>query len=254
MDAKVNKWLGSVAGLPTNTTSATFLRCEFGVLPSQLVAERNALYYLWHLRNEVWYREFLPALQHLPPVARLTGLLVDNNITLDEFHQYDDPSQWHATVKKAVLYRAQGWYSSGVQARLPCSGFVYRGQPYLREDATADLAGVAVQLRADRLPGVPSAWEYQPCPLCGCERGLNGAHLLQCDILPAPLTAVRDQLRAGVSVQDFARQVLSCKPNEWTRKGLCLAHKIIKVAQRAAQASTPPSSPRSDAAGEEFLV
>ena len=33
MDAKVNKWLGSVAGLPINTTSATFLSCEFGVLP-----------------------------------------------------------------------------------------------------------------------------------------------------------------------------------------------------------------------------
>ena len=64
MDAKVNKWLGSVAGVPINAASATFLRCEFGVLPSQLVAERSALYYLWHLRSE-----FLPALQHLPPVA-----------------------------------------------------------------------------------------------------------------------------------------------------------------------------------------
>ena len=46
MDRNVNRWLGSVAGVPINITSATFLRCEFGVLPSQLVAERNALYYL----------------------------------------------------------------------------------------------------------------------------------------------------------------------------------------------------------------
>jgi hypothetical protein len=254
-DAKISKWLGSVAGVPVNITSATFLRCEFGVLPSQLVAERNALYYLWHLRNEVWYREILPALQHLPPVARLTGVLVDNSVTLEEFHQHGDPEKWHALVKKAVLCRAQGWYdTSRLQDRLPNPGFVYRGQPYLRDDALADLAGTAVQLRADRLPGVPSAWEYHPCSLCGCEKGLNGAHLLQCDNLPAALAAVRDQLRAEESVADFATRVLGCEPSDWTRKGPELAYKTVKVAQRAAQASTPPSSPRSDVAGEEFLV
>jgi hypothetical protein len=255
MDAKVNKWMGSVAGLPINTTSATFLRCEFGVLPSQLVAERNALYYLWHLRNEVWYREFLPALQPLPPVARLTGMLLDNNITLEEFHGHDDPTQWHALVKAAVLHRAQRWYdTSRLRQRLPNSGFVYRGQPYMREDTLADLAGVAVQLRADRLPGVPNAWEYHQCPFCGCDRGLNGGHLLQCSSLPVAVSTARDQLREGAPLEDFARQVLSCKKSDQTRKGLELAYKIMKTAQRAVQASTPPSSPRSEVAGEEFLV
>ena len=36
MDRKMNKWLVNIAGLPINMT---FLRCELGVLPSQLVAE-----------------------------------------------------------------------------------------------------------------------------------------------------------------------------------------------------------------------
>jgi hypothetical protein len=255
MDAKVNKWLGSVAGVPINAASATFLRCEFGVLPSQLVAERNALYYLWHLRNEVWYREFLPALQHLPPVARLTGLLLDNNITLEEFHQHNDSNRWHSLVKAAVLCRAQHWHDvSGLQERLPATSFVYRGQQHLRDDTLADLAGVAVQLRTDRLPGVPNAWEHQQCPLCNSDRGLNGAHLLQCDQLPPALTAARDELRAGEPLPTFAARVLRCKPSAWTRKSLCLGFKIIKVAQRAAQGLTPPSSPRSEVAGEEFLV
>ena len=178
-----------------------------------------------------------------------------DNITLEEFHQHSDSGKWHSLVKAAVLCRAQHWYEvSGLQERLPNSGFVYRGQPHLRDDALADLAGVAVQLRTDRLPGVPSAWEYHQCPLCGCDRGLNGAHLLQCDNLPPALTAARDELRAGTPVSDFAAEVLQCKPSVWTRKGLSLAHKIVKVAQRAAQGSTPPSSPRSDVAGEEFLV
>lgn len=97
MDAKVNKWLGSVAGLPINATSATSLRCELGVLPSQLVAERNTFYYLWQLRNEAWYRQFLPSLQHLSPVARLTSILIDNNITLEESHSCVDPGQASGT-------------------------------------------------------------------------------------------------------------------------------------------------------------
>ena len=95
---------------------------------------------------------------------------------------------------------------------------------------------------------------HHQCPLCDCERGLNGAHLLQCPNLPAGLVAARDQLRAGEPVADFARRVLRCEPSDWSRKGLQLASKIMKVAQRAAQASTPPSSPRSDVAGEKFLV
>ena len=201
------------------------------------------------------YREFLPALQHLPPVARLTGLLLDNNVTLEEFHQYSDRDQWHSLVKAAILHRAQHWYDvSDLQERLPTTGFVYRGQQHLRDDDLADLAGVAVQLRTDRLPGVPNAWEHHRCPLCGCDRGLNGAHLLQCDQLPPALTAARDELRAGAPLPTFAAQVLRCKPSVWARKSLCLGFKIIKVAQRAAQGYTPPCSPRSEVAGEEFLV
>jgi hypothetical protein len=181
--------------------------------------------------------------------------LLDNNITLEEFHEHDDPTQWHALVKAAVLHRAQRWYdTSRLRERLPNSGFVYRGQPYMREDTLADLAGVAVQLRADRLPGVPNAWEYHQCPFCGCDRGLNGGHLLQCSSLPVAVSTARDQLREGAPLEDFARQVLSCKKSDQTRKALELAYKIMKTAQRAVQASTPPSSPRSEIAEEEFLV
>jgi hypothetical protein len=101
MDAKLNKWLGSIAGLPINTTSATFLRCELGVPPSQLVTERNALYFLWHLRNQTWFKGQLPSLLHLSPHSRLTELLVDNNITLEEFHLHND-------TNKQVAQNSQG--------------------------------------------------------------------------------------------------------------------------------------------------
>ena len=127
----------------TPPPSATFLRCDLGVLPSQLVAERNALYFLWHLRSETWFRDQLPSMIHLAPLSRLTGiniftgLLLDNNIVLEEFHKYTNPDKWHDTVKKAVLDRAQQWCdASAHHQRLPNLFSVYRGAPYLREDYT----------------------------------------------------------------------------------------------------------------------
>jgi hypothetical protein len=156
MDARVNWWLGNVAGLPVRSTSATFLRCELGVLPSQLVAERNALYYLWHLRSETWFKTYLPSMQHLSPLSRLLGLLLDNNITLEEFHQYNDSVNWHETVKRAIMERAKHWYtkskSYGAHAqRLPNFTFKYRGRKYLREKYLNQLAPIAIEARADRL-------------------------------------------------------------------------------------------------------
>ena len=254
MDKKMNKWLGNIAGLPINTTSATFLRCELGVLPSRLVAERNALYYLWHLRNETWFKDLLPSLQHLTPLSRLTGLLVGNNITFEEFHQYRDRNAWHDTVKKAVLERAQSWYdTSAHRERLPNFQFVYRGRQYLREDSLCELAPTAIQARADRLPGVPNAWEHQQCPFCENENGMNGAHLLQCGSLPGSLLIARDQLRSSMSTRAFAMQVIGCKPCDLVVKGLHLAQKVFKAARRSVQGpASPPSLSQSDVAGEEF--
>jgi hypothetical protein len=243
------------ACLYAHTTSATYLRCELGVLPSQLVAERNALYYLWHLRNETWFKKHLPSLQHLLPLSRLTGILLDNNITLDEFHEYKDREKWHEVVKSAVLERAKSWYNTSAHAeRLPNFEFIYRGRPYLREEYLAELAHVAIEARADRLPGVPSAWEYNPCPFCECASGMNGAHLLQCESLPLTLKETRDALRGSLSVRAFTMKVLLCEPSALVKRALPFARKVLQAARRAVQGLTPPSSPQSDVAGEEFTT
>ena len=61
-----NKHLRAAAGLWSETNTSTFLRCEFGVLPVSLVVDRKALYFLWHLRRETWFRQYLLYLAHLP--------------------------------------------------------------------------------------------------------------------------------------------------------------------------------------------
>ena len=255
IDARVNKWLGAIAGLPINATSATFLRCELGVLPSQLVGERNALYYLWHLRNRTWFKRHLPHLQHLPPLARLTELLLDYDVTLEEFHRVRDVDKWHDLVKDAVLNRAESWYSASSHSqRLPNFRFVYRGQQYLRLANICQLSEVAIQARADRLTGVPNEWLHQECPYCHTDGGLHGAHLLQCDSLPDQLAQQRNQLRQDQSIRAYTSRVLVCDPSfSELKQGLCFAQRVLKTTRRACQAP-PPSSQTSDGDREEFAV
>ena len=78
--------------------------------------------------------------------------------------------------------------------------------------------------------------------------------MLQCEGLPSELSTSRDVLRSSLSVRAFAAQVVTCQPSELVKSGLVFARKIFKAARKAVRASTPPASPLSDAAGEEFLV
>jgi hypothetical protein len=192
-----------------------------------------------------------PALKKSQPLlmhSNLRALLRENR------HIHRDRNAWHDTVKKAVLERAQSWYdTSAHRERLPNFQFVYRGRQYLREDSLCELAPTAIQARADRLPGVPNAWEHQQCPFCENENGMNGAHLLQCGSLPGSLLIARDQLRSSMSTRAFAMQVIGCKPCDLVVKGLHLAQKVFKAARRSVQGpASPPSLSQSDVAGEEF--
>jgi len=175
IDAYVNKGLKAITGL----ISTTQLRCDLGVLPAELVVHRNAMYYLWHFRRQVWFRHYLPHLAHLPPIARLTSMVLQYQGLRMRDADGMGQDQWKAAVRKAVLDRAKGYYDTYNHQYLilypydkPYQ-FQYKGQDYLNSEYTIDLAQTAVELRHDRLPGVPSPWEYHPCVCCGEERGLK---------------------------------------------------------------------------------
>ena len=131
---------------------------------------------------------------------------------------------------------------------------MYRGQPYLRDDLLCELAPTAIAARADRLSGVPNAWEYHPCPFCGCENGMSGAHLLQCENLPLQLASARDDLRASLPIRDFAVRVVSCQPTELVKRGLHFAQRVFRAARRAVRAPVSINSQQSEVAGDEFTT
>ena len=247
VDSYVNKGLRLVTGL----IDSTHLRCDLGILPSALVVQRNAMYYLWHLRRRVWFRQYLPSLAHLQPVHRITSMVLQyRDLRLQDIDciEYD---QWRRAVKKAILDRATTYYNTTAYSEyslFPDTTFCfqYRGQSYLNNRYTTNLAQTAIELRHDRLSGVPSPWEHKPCIYCSKPQGLNGRHLLQCLRLPANLSADRSQLIQAsypdLSLPRFALATTACVGARddansplllFLCRSLVLGRKILRHARRA---------------------
>ena len=108
-------------------------------------------------------------------------------------------------------------------------------------------AQTAIELRHDRLCGVPSPWEHQPCVYCYLPRSLNGRHLLQCPCLPANLLEQRTLLIAEyypqLSLSHFVQATVACVGAQdddatsprlvFLRKSLALGRKIMRHARQA---------------------
>ena len=250
IDSYVNKGLKRVSGL----LDSTQLRCDLGILPAELVVHRNAMYYLWHLRRQVWFRQYLPALADLQPIKRLTSMvLAYRDLCLRDIDhmEYD---QWRTAVKKAILDRSRTYYSTDGYADYCLYpeeeyGFKYRGQDYLNNLYTTNLGQTAIVLRHDRLCGVPQPWEHHPCVYCGQPAGLQGRHLLQCASLPANLIEDRRKLIEAfypdLSLANFARATVACAGAHlddsahtlllFLRRSLALGRKIIRHARKTAR-------------------
>jgi hypothetical protein len=248
VDSYVNKGLKLVTGL----LDSTHLRCDLGILPAELVMHRNAMYYIWHLRRRAWFRRYLPSLAHLQPIKRLTSMVLyyqDLQLRDVDRLQYE---QWRRVVKKAVLERATTFYNTADYsdyALFPQAAysFQYLGQDYLTNLHTTNLAQTAIELRHDRLRGVPSPWEHRPCIYCDQPHSLHGRHLLQCPRLPDNLLEQRTQLIEGsypeLCLSRFAEATVACVGAQekyesspllvFLRKSHALGRKIMRHARKA---------------------
>jgi len=218
IDTYINKHLRAMAGL-WSQTNTTFLRCEFGVLPASLVVDRNALYFLWHLRRETWFRQYLPYLAHLQPFQRLTSILLKYpSLRLPMLDTCECP-EWHQLVKNAVLLRATSFYDTTACQQYclspqPTYTFAYLGQKYMTNPSIMHLASTTIQLRYQQLPTDVRPWLAHPCPYCSIRESFCGAHLLQCHRLPPTLAETRAALIAshhpGLSLSEFAARTIAC--------------------------------------------
>lgn len=93
-----------------NMVSATFLRCELGIIPSKYLAHCRALGYLWNLVNHAWFRHHLTDLHGPSPYDRLINLAREYG--MDPMQAQDKSKQeWKAAIKNAVITKAVAEYS-----------------------------------------------------------------------------------------------------------------------------------------------
>ena len=255
IDQYINKGLRRTTGL----IDSVFLRCELGILPAELIVHRNAMYYLWHLRRRVWFHQYLPLLAHLQPIRRLTSIVLqypDLSMRDIDWMEYD---QWRGTVKKAVLSRAAATYNVSHYPDYQlypaeAYAFEYRGQAYVNNPLTTNIAQAAMELRHDRLCDIPRYWEHHPCIYCQQPQGLNGRHLLQCTRLPDNLVQERTQLihdhYPELTLETFAAATIACVgcsdseedgPNpliDFWCKSIALGRKILRYTRKVVAESS----------------
>ena len=171
-----------------------------------------------------------------------------------------DYDQWRGAVKNAVLHRASTMYDvshhSDYQLYPAATyAFQYRGQSYTNHPLTTNIAQAAMELRHNRLCGVPQPWEDHPCPHCHQSRSLNGRHLLQCSQLPTTLLEERAQLireyYPDLTLANFAAATIACVGCDDTRevglnplidfwyKSVVLGRKIMRYTRKAVSNDPP---------------
>lgn len=174
-------------------------------------------------------------------------MLTSYGLSCEQLFVMDLPA-WRRVVKQAVLHRALFFYEpkqSLVATRLPDFIFEYLGRPYLHHPRTSELAELAVQMRADRLPGVPQPYIKHPCVWCHQASSLSGLHLMQCCQLPASLAQERESLREQIGhtipLRDLAGLLVACSVQDHTvgltRQGLSLFRKISQAVKRQLHAT-----------------
>ena len=180
-----------------------------------------------------------------------------------------DYEAWRGLVKKAVLDRSTTYYDTSNHQDYclypqPEYHFRYRGQDYLNNTHTTNLAQTAIELRHNRLTGIRNPWEYQSCVYCQLPEGLHGRHLLQCQHLPPNIIAERagliDDYFPALTISAFASSIIDCvgadikdpglslfTPTDpllcFLCKGLALGRKILRHARKTHAALHPPEEP-----------
>lgn len=226
IDVFVNTLLRRLIGCASGS-SATFLRCELGLLPSKFLGHRRMLQYWRHVTNEAWFARLLPTffgqgpLRRLRNVASLYGLELTTEVSLGVTYPIPGDS-WQARVREVVDDAAVKHLQAEAQAserRFPGPEVSRRrnqslkliARPYVCEGG--ELAKYGVVFRQCVEVGRFQSWDLRslkPCQYCQCESKFGDlAHLLSCDGVPQAFADMRhtllDRVLGSAPRQDSAR-------------------------------------------------
>jgi len=131
VDTFVNKQLAHMTGVGSHY-SATFLRCELGVLGAKYRAHARALGLLWRLEHQAWYKDKLGDLFGQGPYQRLKNIanLYDLDVSLIGTKSKES---WKNLVKTAIRRAAEAHSTTEAARRhLPRPEPLLKPWPYIK--------------------------------------------------------------------------------------------------------------------------
>jgi hypothetical protein len=242
IDVFVNKRVRQITGCPPHT-SATLLRCELGITPSEFAAHRRKLQLWYHLHFEAWFWEELGTLVGTGPYQRLKATVLQYGLpTLDDGpakswcfvnekgkkETYDKES-WRKQVYQTVTSAAIQRLDEAAQARkydgpVGTTGFNKSGsmqiEPRKYVILGGDLAKYGLQYRQALLQGQQADWQSKAirrigeCKLCGASLGdlLHVVH--DCTKAPDTFQKFRADVLQAIS-SDKEQAVRGLRQLEW---------------------------------------
>jgi hypothetical protein len=185
-------------------SSAAFLQCETGTVPSKFTAHRRVVQYWLHVSHDSWFAPLLSDFRGQGPLRRLQNTAALYGFTrtteLSGGRTYPTSKEvWHKRVRDAVADAAARFLrAKAVERKLPGPAVIAKrnnllklvAQPYVLEGA--DLAQYGVAFRQSAVSGRFREWDprhCRPCPHCNKPGHFaDPCHLLAFFVTDWPLT------------------------------------------------------------------
>jgi hypothetical protein len=264
IDRFVNSLLRRLTRCQTGC-SATFLRCEMGLLPSKFLGHRRALQFWRHISHDAWFADLLQTFHGQGPLKRLTGIAAFYGLSeTTELHVETGVSypfakdQWHQMVRDLVDDAAARHLQAEAADRQLLGPQVVRKKrseggkkktllklvprPYVAKGG--ELAKYGVVFRQCASSGRFALWDprrERACQHCySLSKFGDPCHLLTCAGAPPTFVEARNRVlrRLGLpaaDASDTATRVADMKwakgDTIWLKAGLNLLRKAYKLAQ-----------------------
>jgi hypothetical protein len=236
IDRFVNSLLRRLTGCEPRT-SATFLRCETGLLPSKFLGHCRAVQYWRHINHYAWFAPLLPLLHGQGPqsrlrnIASLYGLVETTELSLGVAYPLSK-DRWHCKVREAVGDAAAKYLQTAASQRhLPAPKVFQQKKkgplklvvrPYITEGA--ELAKYGVAFRQSAYTGRFGEGDTRrtlPCKLCNRPgKYQDPSHAVECSGVPESFRLIRKAFLARLGL---------LQPSSAATKHLCdvpAAHKV----------------------------
>jgi len=266
IDTFINKQLRRLTGLD-NHTSGTFLRCELGVLPAELLGHIRCLSLLWRLENQVWFKDKLRDLIGKGPYNRLKNIANQHQLT-PALAKTKSKASWYTLTRERVRQAAERRYTAlAAKRHMPGPERNMKQRPYVSQGGA--LARFGVQMRwqlhrqehTDQWCKGPASGPAEYCTCCKSDHPpvplYTGQSLLCRRTTHSGLRRFRKRVLCEMEKEHDGKDHVTVVSSMMTRLGDLrwanqspkITRQVLELIRRATRASEEPRKRRRRAQG-----